>query len=250
MVLSFYLPLSRCGRRGAAASGNAWVPPGSQGGVREAANGWRDLAEVERREEAEAARRGGQCLAAACGVLSRCLRAEEDSMHTEERRMPFSGAGGGRREEPWPWSPSSAASWLASSAGVVWRRCSVGEQHRGKGDHGFIDLRRRIDSTARLITSKRLTADSPPPSSASAREWRQSLARARIADDEIPYECRIPVASGAPPDRCPDSAAANFFAQSDKCGAVAGPEPTADSIRGVCFSFLLFFKLVFKRSKS
>jgi hypothetical protein len=34
------------------------VPPGSQGGVREAACGRRDLAEAERHEEAEVARRG------------------------------------------------------------------------------------------------------------------------------------------------------------------------------------------------
>jgi hypothetical protein len=64
------------------------------------------------------------------------------------------------------WSSLSVAAWLASSAGVMWGRCSVGEQQRGKGDHGFVDVQRRIDSTTRLTTSKRPTGDSPlaPPS--------------------------------------------------------------------------------------
>jgi hypothetical protein len=64
---------------------------------------------------------------------------------------------------PGAWSPSSAAAWLPSSVGVMRRRCSMEEeQRRGEGDHGFINLRRRIEPiarmTARPTASKHLTA--------------------------------------------------------------------------------------------
>jgi hypothetical protein len=92
------------------------------------------------------------------GCLARVLQEEEE-------------------RSPGAWSPSPAAAWLPSSAGVVRRRCSMEEEERkGEGDRGFVNLRRRIKPiarmTARPIAPMRLAAHSPlaPPFSTSARE--------------------------------------------------------------------------------